>query len=135
MTYFVFPAIYKHYDGIIWPEILDDKSANESLWAKAKHLVGWKSTPIRNEEDASSHGGNIKNFSPQDHTDFRKDALIFYLHDLVNDFAGITGSNDPIQIIRMMYAVYASMCHCYLCYDKKQHVLVFEEIIEVRTYV
>ena len=106
------------------------------MWEKAKHLVGWKTNKstisTSNEEDISSHGGNIQLFSPKDHTEFRKTALIFYLHDLVKHIAGITERNDPVQIMRMVYAVYASMSCRYLYYDKSEQEWACKEITEVR---
>ena len=126
---FVFLAIYKHYDGIIWPEILDDKAAND-WWSRTKRW--WKgSKPAPNEEDTSSHSGNIKSFNPQDHSEYRKDALNLYLDDFIKTFTGITESNDPILIIGTVYAIYTSMRCSYLYYDKNEHEWEFKEITEV----
>ena len=122
---FVFLATYKYYDGIIWPEILDDKEESQ-YWvvAKAKSIFGFKSksSSAPNDDGASLHEGNIKSFSNQDHIEFRKYALNFYLNDFVNDFARITSINKPVEIVRMVFAVYVSVSSSYLYYDKNEHI-------------
>ena len=132
---FVFLALYKHYDGLIWPEILDDKAASE-YWIVTKAKSLWRSKPSvsTSSDETSSRGGNIKFFGYQDHLEFRKYALNFYLGGLVNHFIEIT-ERDPFEIIKMVYAVYSSMSCSYLYYDKNEQKWMFEEITEVCTYV
>ena len=132
--------IYKYYDGIIWPEILDDKAENEFwLLSKAKSWVGWKSksATATSDESTSSHEGDIKHFSHQDHIYLRKRALNLYLYEMMNDFATISLSDDPVEIIRMVYAVYASVSSSYLYYDKNECKWnpSFKETTEVSKYV
>ena len=117
---------YKYFDGIIWPEILDENAASEYwLVAKAKSFFGLKSkssSATPSEDSTSSHKGNIKCFSDQDHTEFRKCALYLYLSDILKDFTTATSKNDPVEIIRMVYAVYTSVSSSYLYYDNNEHI-------------
>ena len=116
-----------------------DTAANESwLVARAKSLVGWKSksataTP---DENTSSHEGDIQYFTHQDHTYFRKLALNLYLNELLNDFATIALKDDPVEIIRTVHAVYASVSSSYLYYDKDEYQWnpSLEEMTEVSRY-
>ena len=127
---------YKYYDGIIWPEILDDKAANESWFSRAKGWWKGKSATATPDESTSSHEGDIKHFSHEDHIYFRKCALNLYLYELVNDFATITLRVNPVEIIRMVHAVYASVSSSYLFYDKHEYMWnpSFEETTEVSKY-
>ena len=114
---------YKYYDGIVWPEILDVKAANESWFSKARDWWSGKSrsAAITPDESTSSREGDIKGFTHQDHIYFRKHALNLYLNELLNDFATITLRDDPIEIIRTVHAVYASVSSSYLYYDKGEY--------------
>lgn len=114
---------------------MDDKAASE-YWivTKAKGLFNWGSKsakPTTNDDATCSHGGNIKKFNLQDHIDFRKDALNLYLHDLAENFAAMTVRGDPIEMVRMVYAIYASVNSSYLYYDKNEHKWAFKETTEV----
>ena len=86
-------------------------------------MVGWKSktSTATPDESTSSHEGDIKHFSLQDHIYFRKCALNLYLDEFINDFATITLRDGPVEIIRMVHAVYASLSSSYLYYDKDEY--------------
>ena len=105
---------------------MDEKAASE-YWivAKARSIFSWKSkssSATPSEDGTSSHEGNIKRFSDQDHTEFRKCALYLYLSDFLKDFTTATSNNDPVEIVRMVYAVYTSVSSSYLYYDKNEHL-------------
>ena len=168
VTFFCILETYKYYDGIIWPEILDEKAASEHwIIAKAKSWFSWRSksssatqnkdstnshggtatpsedstnlhggtatpsedstnshegTATSSEDSTNSHEGNIKRFSDQDHTEFRKFALNLYLCDFLKDFTTATSENDQVEIVRMVYAVYTSVSSSYLYYDNDEHI-------------
>lgn len=134
----IFLATCKHYDGIIWPEIFDktaaSDSANVGLRAKAMNVVyglfGYKkeNTSIPSSEQAII---DIKTLSLSNHIQARINALKIYLSSLHNILHGVKSVNDPIDVIRTVYAIYKSLDDSCVYFDEKEIYWRFKEIAQV----
>lgn len=124
VNYFI--GTIKHYDGVIWPEIKDTSfcvNANVGLTTKAKnYIVGWFKG--KKESTAASSGEqvlvDIKKLSESHHVELRKRALSIYLHGLRIILYGPEAVDNPTNIIRTIYAIYASLHNSYVYFNWHQ---------------
>ena len=106
--HFCFSAIYKHYDGVILPEIKDQKrfsvNANFGLGAIVKSkflgLIKPKSSTPSSDEQLLSNSHHIE---------LRKNALTFYLNSWCNILCGPESMDDPVNVVQTVHAIFTTL--------------------------
>ena len=134
MFLFNFLGVYKHYDGIIWAEILD-------YIALGIGKKGWFSfLTRRNRKKVAAASSDehtyldVKSMTDQTHLDFRNEALNLYLNDVEDVLCGVEPINDPVNVINQVYTIYASLHNSYLSYDNHETNWKYDEFTEVLKY-
>jgi len=129
--YLINLAVCKHYDGIIWPEIHDSTALGIVTKPRKWNFFGL----FKSRKDTVMFGSeqfvDIKSLSQSDHVNLRKMALAFYLNGFQDILCGIARIDDPVQVVRIVYGMFASLDNGYVYYDNHETDWKFEETAEV----
>ena len=129
-----FSGVYKHYDGIICPEIFNHSALGINPKPKK---AGWFSFLRGKKENTASSGEqkfDIKLLFESDHVELRKIALKLYLIGLQNVFYGLGSIDESVDIVRQVFAIYASLNSSYVFCDYCERSWKFDETKEVCMY-
>ena len=121
----IFSLIYflvtiKHYDGVIWPEIVDKDfcvDANVGALSRAKNAFFGLFSRSQTATSSGEQGLiDVKSLSQSHHIELRKRALTIYINGLQDVLYGPKSIVDPINIIRTVHAMYLSLHNSYVSY-------------------
>lgn len=105
----------KHFDGVILPEIKDQKgfsvNANVGFGTKAKNKF-FRLFKAKKEKESSSDEQaliDIKSLPRTHHVELRKNALAIYLSSLWDTLCGPESMDDPVNVVRTVHAIYATL--------------------------
>jgi len=140
-VYLCILAKYPHYDGIIWPELQRElESSSDGTLTKA--VTGawrWFTGSKPKESNATAAVStfeqnflNIKSLQPNEHKEYRIKALKMYLEILKDKLTVQETRNDPVQFVRMIYAIYDSLNSRFVFYDELEYPWKFDEVAKVR---
>ena len=133
---FTILATYPHYDGIVWPELQSagtsggyfSKAWNWAFGSKSKGSTTASASAAAFEQNFV----NIKNLQHNDHIQYRIKALRMYLEVLKVKLHVQETRNNPVQFVRMIYAIYDSLNSRFLFYDESEIEWKFNEVAQVR---
>ena len=95
-------------------------NTNVRRGAKAmKKLAGFFRSTKGNTASSSDEQGfiDVKSLSHQNHAELRKSALTFYLNGLCDILCGPKTMEDPISIVKTVFAIYAVLHDSYVFFN------------------
>ena len=126
---------YPHYDGIIWPELHSATDDNAGAITKFARWIFGKSKESTTTSTFEQKFVNIKDLKNDDHKVYRIKALRMYLEVLKEKLNAQEIRNNPVQFVRMIYAIYDSLNNRYLFYDETENEWRFVEVKKVRNSI
>ena len=128
---FFFLATCKHYDGIIMPEIKDKSfcAGDVGYVTRAKNaFLGFFGSKTAEKPSREQVLIDIKSLSQSDHVKLRKKALNSYLISLHDVLYGPESIDDPVHLIRTVYALYFSLHNSHVTYRyyNEQHEVAWQ---------
>lgn len=114
------------------PEIKDKSlSVNVGRGAKAKKKLA-AFFGIKKESSSDEQGFiDVKSLSHSQHVELRKSALTFYLNGLCGILHGPESMEDPVGIVKTVFAIYATLYNSFVFFKWDETSWRFQETAEV----
>jgi len=120
----------------VWPEVIiqdstHDDASNAAFGSKIVRLFNKKSKTPASSAIEYDDFIDVKALQKDNHKEYRKKTLIFYLYHL-NDIVDKNNAlNDPVQFVETTHAIFDQVHRCYLYYDNHEKGWKFYETKEV----
>ena len=135
-------AKYPHYDGIIWPELQSTHESSDDTAGALTKVYRWVFGSKSKESTTTSAASifeqdfvNIKDLKTDDHKVYRINELRMYLEVLNEKLNAQETRNNPVQFVRMIWAIYDSLNNRNLFYDEVENEWRFDEVAQVRNLI
>ena len=123
--------MYKHFDGIIWPEILDHAALGVFTKVKKRWGIGIFKSNKPDTATCSDDVVDVKSLDQSQHKRLRSEALNCYFNRLYHVICGPEPIKDPVEVTEEAHAIYASLNSSFVYFDKHETHWKFDELEEV----